>query len=838
VRSRHCPRNSGVQCTTHNAQFESQISSLCILHCALGIEFKSGTLLICRGLEPFCVWAEEEMKMKIIFLLMSLFSVAGSVTAQCPSIHGKITSQGMPVKGITVSAIGADGRVSSDVTDQRGQYDVPVASFGEYRLMVIDNNVTVHTGTATAGHSITVDVEIPGIREVVYVAADQTQRVEQVSKTVDVIDSQQMRDRADFSLSESLRTIPGFRVQQLGGFGRTANIKTRGLRNQDTALLIDGIRFRDPTAITGDASPFISDFTLTSVERIEVLRGSGSSLYGTNAIGGVIDFQTPSARQGTHGQIGGAVGGLGLGRFRGNISHGTNGGKVGIGAGVSRTVYTKGIDGDDDAHNTNFQNRIDIAPHAQTNISGRFFFSDANVRLNVNPDTLGTLPATNAVVIDAVPDLNFTPDVNDPDAIQKSRFFSGQLSVTQIVTNRLVLNGHYQGLKTHRNNTDGPLPGFQSAFTSIFDGEIHTANGHVTWTANTENTLTAGYEFELEKFGNDGRTPSGAGNFFTRGRQRSDTFYAQDLVSLLDGNLQLAGGVRVQRYSLAPPRFSLANAPYSDLTLTDPPKAVTFDGAASHYFQSTGTKLRAHVGNGYRVPSLYERFGTFFSTFGMQPEFVALGDPFLKPERSIAFDVGVEQNVARERVRLSATYFYTRLKDIIGFGNVVPPIGMTERPFGGYENQKGGIARGAEFSIKARPRASTDLFVSYTFTNSDQRTPQVSGSGIVRSLGIPDHQFTLVATQRFARAWINFDLLVTSSYLAPIFSGSNFDTYIYRFRGNRRGDLTAGYTFGFAKEKRTLRVYGTVENVFNQEYYENGFRTANANARIGATFGF
>src|SRR5206468_12458774 len=114
--------------------------------------------------------------------------------------------------------------------------------------------------------------------------------------------------RADFSLVEALQTIPGFRVQQLGGFGRTASIKTRGLRNQDTAVLIDGIRFRDASAITGDASPFLSDFTLTSVNRIEVLRGSGSSLYGTNAIGGVIDFQTPEPQQGWHGQVSGAAG--------------------------------------------------------------------------------------------------------------------------------------------------------------------------------------------------------------------------------------------------------------------------------------------------------------------------------------------------------------------------------------------------------------------------------------------------------------------------------------------------------------------------------------------------
>src|ERR1043166_1956961 len=216
----------------------------------------------------------------------------------------------------------------------------------------------------------------PSIREevTVHIATGSDQPINAVSKTVDTIDAQQMRDRADFTLIDSLRTIPGFRVQQLGGFGKTANIKTRGLRNQDTAVLIDGIRFRDPAAITGDASPFISDFTLTSVDRVEVLRGSGSSLYGTNAIGGVVDFRTAEPRNGAHGQVGAAVGGLGLGRFRGVVSHGAN--KFGILGGVSRTVYTKGIDSDDDAHNTNVQARIDGRPGSKTNISGRFFFSD------------------------------------------------------------------------------------------------------------------------------------------------------------------------------------------------------------------------------------------------------------------------------------------------------------------------------------------------------------------------------------------------------------------------------------------------------------------------------
>jgi outer membrane receptor protein involved in Fe transport len=237
------------------------------------------------------------------------------------------------------------------------------------------------------------------------------------------------------------------------------------------------------------------------------------------------------------------------------------------------------------------------------------------------------------------------------------------------------------------------------------------------------------------------------------------------------------------------------------------------------------------------VPSLYERYGTFYSTFGT-PSFIALGDPDLRPERSVAFDIGIEQDLTAKRVRISATYFYTKLIDIIGFSTVVPDIGSTPRPFGGYENQKGGIARGGEFSVRAEPIRSTDLFASYTFTNSDQLTPQVAGSGILRSLGIPNHQFTVVVTQRYKRFWVNFDLLATSSYLAPIFSNASFEAYVYRFSGNRKGDLTAGYTFRLGKEVLNLRLYGTIENVFDNEYYENGFRTFGRYGRVGITFGF
>jgi iron complex outermembrane receptor protein len=782
--------------------------------------------------------------MKIIKVLSLICFLTISILAQqSATVSGQLTVEGRTIANQNVKLISATETYET-TTDASGNYRFENVANGNYLLVYNDRQASVKVENG--------QVAIAELAEVIVISANTTQSLDEVSKTVNIIGAQELRDRADFSLVESLRTIPGFRIQQLGGFGRTANIKTRGLRNQDTALLIDGVRFRDASAITGDATPFLSDFTLTSVSKIEVLRGSGSSLYGTNAIGGTIDFQTPKPATGFHGNLSGAFGGYGLGRFRGNVSNGTADGKFGFNFGVSHTVYERGIDGEDDAKNTNVQSRVEYNPFERTNVSARFFISDAFVRLNSSPNFIASaLPSSVKTIIDAVPlsreelrryetgtplnqlnrsDANFIPDANDPDSFQKSKFFNGQIVLTHVFSDRFIFQGYYSGLRSQRKNDNGTRGiGFQSASTNFFDGTIQTANGHFNWTPNRFNEIIAGYEYEHEKFGNNGFTPSGTGNFFTRAKQSSNTVYAQDLLKLFDNRLQIAGGFRVQFFDLKAPQFSLSNAPYADLTLENPPNAYTFDGAISYFFERTGTKIRAHAGNGYRVPSLYERFGsTFFIGF------TALGDPNLKPERSIAFDGGVEQNLFDRRAKLTAVYFYTKLIEVIGFTSPAPNVGTTRRPFGGYFNTGGGIARGAEFSGDVRVTDSTDFLASYTFTNSDQRLSPVPAIGIIETFGIPKHQFTLVATQRFRRAWVNFDFLAASSYLAPI----GFPTRVFRFDGNRRADLTGGYSIPFKSERFNLRVFATIENLLDDDYYENGFRTFGRNGRVGLSFGF
>jgi outer membrane cobalamin receptor len=183
---------------------------------------------------------------------------------------------------------------------------------------------------------------------------------------------------------------------------------------------------------------------------------------------------------------------------------------------------------------------------------------------------------------------------------------------------------------------------------------------------------------------------------------------------------------------------------------------------------------------------------------------------------------------------VSATYFYTRLQNIINFGSLSPddPFG---RIFGGYLNLAGGLARGVELSAEISPAPSTNLFASYTYTNADQRSPNAAGRLAVP--GVSDHLFTLVATQRFGRRVdVTFDLSAVSDYSFSLLTPS-FDTLFYVFDGYVKADLVAGYTLPI-DDRLSLRLYGKVENVFDRAYSESGFRAPGAYFIGGAAFRF
>ena len=708
------------------------------------------------------------------------------------------------------------------------------------------------------GASLKVDLplQLAGLEQQVVVTASGTpQAPEEVSKAITVIDRQAIDERDESAISEVLRTTPGLRVQQLGGPGAFTAIRIRGLRDQDTAVLIDGLRFRDPSSTQADASGLLEDLLTTNIDHLEVLRGSGSSLYGTNAIGGVINVLTDEGGGRSRGSALLEGGSLGMFHGRARFSGGTNDNRVQYSLGLAHLDVTSGLN-DDPARNTSGQGRIAFRPSPGTQIVARFYGADSFTKLNISPRTIGNPPASG--IIDARPlspaelllyengkplsqlavgNATFIPSANDPDATRAARFASGALTLTGRPLAALGYTVSYQGLAINRTFGNGPAgPGFQSAGStrSDFSGRIHTLLARFDYQPGSSTLLTGGYEFEDEYFATvslDSLNSAAASAADVT--QRSNTGFVQVQERLLDNRLEVSTAFRAQSFSLQRPRFNpAATAPYRSAVVSSSPAAYTGDGSIAWFLNQSGTKIRAHAGRGYRSPSLFERFGT-----GFDPDFgyFVYGDPRLRPERSIAVDGGIDQAFSARRLRTSLTYFYTRLQDVILFDPSTTFIDPVTDPFGragGYRNAKGGLARGVELSLLFSPGPGLDVSAAYTYTNAIERTPLIGD--VLRSFITPNHQTSILVTQRMGRrVSITFDLTASSSYLAPISSPSR----VFRFEGINKADLAGSYRIPRG-ELRAIRWFAKLSNLFNQNFYESGFRAPGITGLTGVQVEF
>jgi iron complex outermembrane receptor protein len=347
------------------------------------------------------------------------------------------------------------------VTDANGAYSFKNLAPGEYLVeaeakgfaVAPAQTLNVERGKET---TLSTTLELSGLRStVVITASDTPQTVDEVSKALTVVRDQEIDERDELAIPEALRVVPGLRVQQLGGPGSLTSIKTRGLPSEDTAVLIDGIRFRDAAAPQGDASGFLEDLIVTDVGRVEVLRGSGSSLYGSNAVGGVVNIVTDEGGGPVHGSVLGEGGGLGLFRTRAQVAGGARHNRIVYSGGFSFFNVTRGLDDQDEARTTSGQGRILFRLSPTATLSGRIYTAKSRLQLNNNPEGLGTLPPTG--IIEAIPFSTFIPDVNDPDNFREANFFNGAITLTQRPTEAFGYTINYQGLVTNRSGINGPL---------------------------------------------------------------------------------------------------------------------------------------------------------------------------------------------------------------------------------------------------------------------------------------------------------------------------------------------------------------------------------------------
>src|SRR5579872_1095198 len=777
-----------------------------------------------------------------LFLLLYAAALAVAIAGETPSVSGSVKDpQGRPVVSATVSLFSrSSSTVAATTSNSQGMYRFDGVAPGDYLLRAEAPGFAVFLEDrlyVDAPLTRDISLELAGVREQVVVTASGTsQSADEVSKSVTVIDGAEMEQRDVFPLTDAVELAPAVRVQTLGGPGQEASIHIRGMRDIDTAVLVDGMRLRDAAILHGDATGLIEDLLSVNPSRVEVLNGAGSSLYGTSAIGGVVNIITDEGGGRTRGSILAEGGSMGTMRGRAQVAGGGLNDRLQYSAGLAYTDVTEGVDRDDPFRDASAQASMSYRLSNTTLIHARLFGGDSFAKNNSSPLQSGALRASG--IVNAIPFVTFLPGADDPDSRRAGRFLNGGLSLEGQPLAKLNYSLSFQTLSSSRRYNDGPGgTGFQPLGNqrSVYDGHIQTANGQFHYQPSAAHLITGGYEFESENYAFDFKDASDPGAASgVNATQKSEALFVQDQTRWFGGRLLVTGGFRAQYFSLdRPVLLPLASAPYQGVAIHSPPAAYTGDGSIAYFFRKTNTKLRGHVGRGYRTPSLYERFGSGFdSTFG----YTTYGDPRLAPEHSISFDAGIDQTFAKGHVRASATYFYTALQQVIAFATLTGPD-----PFGrffGYYNSGGGISRGAETKIALSPFAALNFSASYTFVNAAERSPSIPG--IVRTLEIPRHQFSATAAWRAGkRTMLTFDTLDSGNYLGPMFPDfvNTFSTRAYRFDGLRKVNAGVSYRLPLG-EFRAVRFFVRTENMLNQNYFENGFFTPRRTANGGIQYEF
>ncbi len=446
-----------------------------------------------------------------------------------------------------------------------------------------------------------------------------------------VIDQLTLRQRGVRDVVDALRLVPGVAVVQNEGPGSQTSVFMRGGENDYVRVLIDGVAVNEP----GGAVDF-SWLSVQDVDRIEVVRGPASVLYGTDAVSGVIQIFTRRGT-GTGASADVTTGSYGTLTSHGSITFGGERGGVLLGASREKSDGLL-------AFNNQYYRTV-------LTVTGHFL-----------PDVLTRASASLRAVDD---EFHYPTDgsgaVLDRNAFRSGRRFIASLAAERQLTSRLRGSVSATALQTRVLDDDRPDSPADSIGFFYYDARTSVRrqglDAHLDWRPVEQAILTVGTEVLREsQHGNDSSNYSFARNDFAADRQ-TRALYLQWLADM--GPLSYTAGAR-----------------YDDNDVYGAFRTWR-SGLAWHAWP--GGTVRAAFSTAFKAPSFLETFNTAFTT----------GNPELVPERSRSWEAGVRQSLAGERVNLVATWFSQRFRDMIQYAFVDP-----QQP--NYFNVAEATARGLE----------------------------------------------------------------------------------------------------------------------------------------------
>lgn len=578
---------------------------------------------------------------------------------------------------------------------------------------------------------------------------------ENVASSVTVITARDLERDQRRTVADALRTVPGLNIVQTGAVGGQTSVFMRGTNSNHVKVLIDGIDVSDPSVPTG-AFDF-GHLIAADVERIEVLRGPQSGLYGANSIGGVISITTKQGHgppRATAYFEGGSFGtfnqGASLSGSKGILSYAFNVGHI-------RSMDTPVTPSEllapgqkrinDSYDNWTYSTKLsaEFSKYFTLNVVGRY--TDANKYFTA--DDFNVPPFMGAIA-------------NAHSFLGVQQGYGRVEGVTTLFGG--ALKNYFSVARTSLHSVNISHDGS----TAVNDGDRMKVDWRNVMTVAPGQVFIAGIERKVETINTTGFTALQAGEWNNAGYLEFQSQVGRYLSFAVNGRYdqnETFGGHWT--YRLAPALI----VPGSD------------------------TKLKASLGTGFRAPTLNERF-IDLSIF----KFV--GNPSLKPEESLGWDAGFEQPLFDNKFRFGVTYFHNDIKNLIN---------ATTNPFPAmntYENVAVATTWGYESFASWAVASNLNLRGDYTFTRAfDEMTGQEllrrpRHKASLQANWTPVRDVTLSGTVLYTGTWMDFDRY----FQAPAAFQTNPYTLV---------NLAGSYKLG-----ETVTLFARVDNLLDVKYQD------------------
>ncbi|NBW07623.1 MAG: TonB-dependent receptor [Caulobacteraceae bacterium] len=566
------------------------------------------------------------------------------------------------------------------------------------------------TAGAAAAQTVpqTDDATLPG--DVVITANRSAQPADRVGQSVTVLTSKDIEANQTVAVADLLARTPGVSVTSTGGLGSVTALRIRGAEADQTLFVVDGVKLNDPSATGAGYNP--GNLLTGDVARIEVLRGAQSTLWGSQAIGGVVNLITAEPTRPFQASLDAEAGSRGTSYLRGGLGGVSDRIVWRVAASHYQTdgfsTYAAGTE-KDGYENTGLSGRLNIKLTDDVSLDLRSVYSSARVDFDGFPPPFYSFNDTR--------EYGTTKDLVAYAGLNFDLF-----------DDRLKNRVAYGYTRTDRQNFDPTFPASPLTYDSNGENKRYEYQGVFDITSDW--VATFGAEHEDSEF-TAAPTTASAG---------LDGYYLQVQGEVVDG-LTLTGGVRRDEHDT-----------FGGKTLGQAAAAWSLNGGA--------TVLRASYGQGFKAPSLYQLYSDY-------------GNTALSPEEADAWDAGVEQHLFDKRLTVSATYFDRETTNQIDFFSCTGTETITAAPlcfkngvrrFGYYANIAETKTTGVELAA-AGSVGPVEVEANYTYTDAKNESAGANnGKQLVRR---PQDMANLSATY----VW-PFRLSTT---VAVRYAGESFD---------------------------------------------------------------